>query len=347
MNKQLRSLLQLIVSTTAEPEQNYWLVGGFVRDLFLGRTSPDADVDIVVSHDSKEAATRLAKALHGRVSVEERFGTAKVFIPEGSIVFGELLDCFREVDFAHFRSERYSAPGKLPEVERASSLRIDLERRDFSVNALALPIQAVLETESTELESAVVDYFGGVSDLREGVLRVLHQKSFLDDPTRILRGFRYRTRLAMSFESRTEQNLQEAIHSGALGTISSIRYLNELKKSFLEGSLGGMLEDIELYSAYHDRVPLGEGAGKRLKGALTKLVSIGGREQDDRLTDALFLITLIAFSQSSPWTEEFLLPFQLPKKERKELHRATQNYFGGSFKLIPKKFRMAAELFRG
>jgi tRNA nucleotidyltransferase (CCA-adding enzyme) len=172
------------------------LVGGAVRDLLLGRSR--TDVDVVVEGDAVELARRLG----GDPVEHERFATAKARL-------GEL-----EVDLARARAETYPAPGALPEVEPAG-LEEDLARRDFTINAMAIPLQG---------DPRLIDPHSGRSDLDAGQLRVLHDRSFVDDPTRALRAARYAARFGFELEPGTAGLLRAA----DLSTVSADRRAAEL-----------------------------------------------------------------------------------------------------------------------
>src|SRR5215203_4920101 len=180
-------------------EEPVYLVGGAVRDLLLGR--PRADVDLVVEGDAAILAGRL-----GGAEVEhERFGTVKVKV-EG-----------HEIDIASARTETYSKPGALPTVAPADSVEVDLRRRDFTINAMAIPLDG---------EPRVVDPHGGQADLRAGLLRVLHTGSFVDDPTRAIRAARYAARFDFDLEPGTERSLRQT----DLTTVSADRRRAELER---------------------------------------------------------------------------------------------------------------------
>ena len=176
--------------------QSLYLVGGAVRDMLLGRQR--GDVDVVVEGDAAEVARRLG----GEAVEHQRFATAKAWL-------GDL-----EIDLARARAESYPAPGALPEV-RPAGLREDLARRDFTINAMALPLQGELE---------LIDPHSGQADLEAGLLRVLHQRSFVDDPTRALRAARYAARFGFELEPHTADLMREA----DLGTVSEDRRATEL-----------------------------------------------------------------------------------------------------------------------
>jgi tRNA nucleotidyltransferase (CCA-adding enzyme) len=182
-----------------------WLVGGIVRDALLGRGT--ADVDIVVEGDAPAAARRLAGRLAAPLRTHAPFGTASVAGADAT------------VDLVTARRERYAAPGALPVVEPAE-LRDDLARRDFAVNALAVPLAPRL--------GALVDPHGGLADLRQRRLRVLHEGSFADDATRILRGVRYEARLGFRFDRRTEDLAREAARAGHVLAVGWDRLRDEL-----------------------------------------------------------------------------------------------------------------------
>jgi tRNA nucleotidyltransferase (CCA-adding enzyme) len=199
-----------------------YLVGGAVRDLIRG-VQP-LDLDLAVEGDALDAAETVAERLGGEVESFDRFGTATMIAPG-------LL-----VDFAQTRRETYSAPGALPDVEPAS-LDEDLRRRDFSVNAIAAGL--------THDELGVVhDPLGGAADIEAGVIRILHERSFLDDPTRLLRAVRYEVRLGAAMDPRTEELALEAIDGGALGTVSGQRVRVELVLLFEEEEMPAAVERV-------------------------------------------------------------------------------------------------------
>jgi tRNA nucleotidyltransferase (CCA-adding enzyme) len=182
-----------------------YLVGGAVRDLLRG--AAPVDLDLALEGDAREAATAVASRLGGEAVDWERFGTAEVRAPSLPV----------SVNLATTRLERYPEPGALPEVEPAS-IDEDLARRDFTINAMAIALP----------DGTVVDPHGGQDDLAGGVIRVLHDKSFVDDPTRLLRALRYEARLGAALDPHTEELAREAIASGALGTVSGKRIRDEL-----------------------------------------------------------------------------------------------------------------------
>jgi tRNA nucleotidyltransferase (CCA-adding enzyme) len=196
------------------------LVGGAVRDLLRDETP--LDLDVAVEGDGPEAARAVAERLGGDVVGYDRFGTATVSAP-GLVV-----------DIAGTRRETYSAPGALPDVEPAP-LDEDLHRRDFTVNAMAAGL-------SPDDLGELHDPFGGQRDLEERVIRVLHERSFLDDPTRLLRAVRYEARLGAAMDPRTEELALEAIEGGALKAVSGTRVRVELVYLFEEHEMPTAVE---------------------------------------------------------------------------------------------------------
>lgn len=197
-----------------------FLVGGLVRDLLLGRPGPSPtkvrDLDFVVEGDGLRFATALAAELGGRLHSHPRFLTAEVELADGSVL-----------DVATARAETYPTPAALPEV-RPASLEDDLARRDFSVNAMAVGL--------AEEEPRLVDPLGGLADLERSCLRVLHERSFLDDPTRAFRGVRFEKRLGFVMEPGTLGLLREALGEGVLDRLSGSRLRAEL--ALVAGEVG-------------------------------------------------------------------------------------------------------------
>ena len=197
-----------------------YLVGGPVRDILLER--PIRDLDLLVAPGTETMGIARAAAPQGARLVEYgRFGTLRMET-------GDLT-----IDIASARSETYARPGALPTVEPAS-LEDDLRRRDFSVNALAIPLDA----DSGRTALPIEDPCGGLADLGERNLRVLHSRSFHDDPTRILRAARLAPRLGFKLPRATRSALRDALRDGALGAVSGDRLRREFEKLFADASLG-------------------------------------------------------------------------------------------------------------
>lgn len=184
-----------------------YLVGGIPRDLLLGRPI-DRDIDVVVDGDAIALARRVQAALGGELTVHTRFGTATWRSDDVTI------------DLVTARAEYYRAPGELPVVQ-PGNLTSDLRRRDFTQNALAIALDG-------DDFGRVIDRFGGLEDMRAGILRTLHPLSFVEDPTRIVRAVRFEIRLGMRMDEETERAAREAMPR--LASVSGARISAELRK---------------------------------------------------------------------------------------------------------------------
>ncbi len=203
----LKSLLKKIGEAADEFGVNVYLVGGLPRDILLGQ--PNLDVDIVVEGDGIAFAKQLSRQERGEVKPHKQFQTAIVVLPKGF-----------KIDVATARTERYEQPGALPTVE-VSGIKDDLYRRDFTINSIAIQL-------NRRYYGKVIDYFGGRQDLKAGIIRVLHQLSFVDDPMRTIRAVRFEQRYGFNIEEKTERLLREAIQAGLLDKVSSERIGKEI-----------------------------------------------------------------------------------------------------------------------
>lgn len=185
-----------------------FVVGGLVRDLLLGQKT--FDLDIVVEGEGIPFARDLAGRLQARLKSHERFGTATLIFPDGL-----------RVDVATARTEVYDRQAALPRVT-PGSIRDDMCRRDFTINAMAA---SLMPGEFGRL----LDDFRGLRDLREGRIRVLHEKSFLDDPTRIFRAVRFESRLGFRIVRSTRALIDEALSRRVLDDLEDYRVAAELR----------------------------------------------------------------------------------------------------------------------
>ena len=193
-------------------------MGGAVRDLLLGQRAIDLDLSVVGG--GPEFSTELAMELGGEVASHSQFGTSKVRISDVT------------VDLAMARSESYLRPGALPTVA-PGSIQSDLARRDFSINAIAVSLMP-------DSWGELLDPHGGELDIRQGAIRVLHEGSFRDDATRVLRAIRYAQRLGFSLESATGELMARDLHY--LEAISGERVRNEVRRIFQEEQAAPMLD---------------------------------------------------------------------------------------------------------
>ena len=233
------ALLQLVGAEVDAMDYAVYVVGGFVRDLLLngshGGRAP-VDMDIVIEGDAIAFAERIQARYGGRIVPHKRFGTAKWLLHDADhpVDANQLLATAQagvtlaalpaNLDFVTARTEFYTAPTVLPTVERGS-IKLDLHRRDFTINTLALCLNPARWGE-------LLDFYGGVNDLKEGVVRVLHSLSFVDDPTRILRAVRYEQRFDFTLEPRTVELLRDAVE--LLERVTPARIRHELERILQE-----------------------------------------------------------------------------------------------------------------
>lgn len=200
---------------------NVYVVGGFIRDLLL--RIENFDVDLVVEGDGIVFAQEFGKRLGGHVNCHQRFGTAVIVLPDGF-----------KIDVATSRMESYEHPAALPLVEQGS-IRNDLYRRDFTINALAVKLNG-------QNAFRLIDFFGGQKDLKEKAIRILHNLSFVEDPTRAFRAIRFEQRFNFEIGKDTLSLLKSAILKNHFQRLSGSRVLNELILMFREKETQRMIK---------------------------------------------------------------------------------------------------------
>lgn len=269
-------LLQL-----ASAREDIELVGGAARDLLLGITP--RELDVVVDGEAEALAEKMIEMIDkgrfgaggsagGAVEAHERFGTASVSWPDG------------RVDVATRRAESYAAPGALPDV-RPGTGEEDLHRRDFTVNAVAVALGGARRGELRSVP-------GALEDLAERRLRVLHEQSFRDDPTRLLRLARYASRLGFVAEDETARLAREAVAAGALQTVSRARFGAELRLALSEPDPVAALTGIDALGALAALDPAMRFDASLAKAALAEL------PPDGRADVLLFAILLLPIADA-------------------------------------------------
>jgi tRNA nucleotidyltransferase/poly(A) polymerase len=254
--------MDLIREVAVEKDCHPYLVGGPVRDLLAGRHA--IDVDLTLESGASTLARALARRVDGRVRSFPQFLTYKVTATE-----------LPEIDIATARKERYRSPGALPAVS-AGRLKDDLLRRDFSINAIALDL----------LSGDLHDPSGGRADIESRLLRVLHDRSFIDDPTRVFRAIRLATRLGFALDAHTAELMRAAIAGDALATVSKERLWRELFLAMDEQQAPAALEELCLLGALD---PL---FGRRdCTGLKARLESIRLQQTQDSGVDRYVLYT--------------------------------------------------------
>ena len=226
-------LLRLVGEQATAFGHAVYVVGGFARDLLLERLRDGGsgpDVDIVVEGDAIALLEAIQSECGGRIVTHRRFGTAKWLLDEADfpLTCAELLDeegtLPATLDLVTARTEFYTEPTVLPTVEQGS-IKLDLHRRDFTINTLAIVL-------TPDRWGDLLDFYGGLADLRRGVIRVLHSLSFVDDPTRILRAVRYEQRFDFCIEERTLELLADAVP--LVDRVTPARIRHELDRIFQE-----------------------------------------------------------------------------------------------------------------
>ncbi|MFW5731106.1 MAG: CCA tRNA nucleotidyltransferase, partial [Desulfonatronovibrionaceae bacterium] len=220
---------------SAEMDFQLYIVGGFVRDIFLDRDN--LDVDLVVEGDGISFARALAGRLGGRIRAHHKFQTAVVILENG-----------QKIDVATARLEYYEHPAALPTVE-LSSIKMDLYRRDFSINALAVHL-------NPDNFGKLVDFFGGQRDIKDKIIRVLHSLSFVEDPTRIIRAIRFEQRFSFRIGTQTEKLIKNAVELDIFHRLSGSRIFHELQMTFEESNPLGCISRMEHFGLLRNIHPL-------------------------------------------------------------------------------------------
>ena len=249
-------LLRLAGEMATEFGHAVYVVGGFARDLLLGRIRSGAngpDMDVVVEGDAIALLEAIQSRCGGRIVTHRRFGTAKWLLDEPAhpITCPELADeaghLPAHLDLVTARTEFYTEPTVLPTVEQGS-IKLDLHRRDFTVNTLAIVL-------TPDRWGDLLDFYGGLADLRQGIVRVLHSLSFVDDPTRIMRAVRYEQRFDFRIETRTLELLTDAVP--LVNRVTPARIRHELDRIFQEEAPEkalARLDELGVLAAIHPRL---------------------------------------------------------------------------------------------
>ena len=275
--------------------QNLYLVGGVVRDLLLNK-KPNFDLDLVVEGDAVALAQQLAEIIKAKITTHPRFMTAK-------LTWGDF-----SVDFTTARSETYAKPGALPTI-KPSSIEDDLFRRDFTINAIAICL-------NTSRYGKLIDDCSGQSDLEQRLIRVLHEKSFIDDATRIWRGLRYEQRLDFQLEDTTLQLLKRDMPM--LDTISGDRIRYELECIFGEAEPEKTLRRA-------DELGVLKGLHPALKGNGWLTKNFAKARKQSSLTPPLLglYLALLTYQLDSEECDKLSSHLRLPKPARQIVHDAS------------------------
>lgn len=292
------SLIEKIGVIADENNVNAFIVGGFVRDLMLAKKKNELDIDIVVEGDGIIFAEKLAKALDARVSPHEKFRTAVITLSHGL-----------KIDVATARTEFYQSPAALPQVEM-SSLKQDLYRRDFTINTLAVQL-------NKEKFGTLIDYFYAQRDLKDKVVRIIHNLSFVEDPTRIFRAIRFETRFGFRIGKFTEKLIKNSIDMNFFKQLSGPRVFTELKYILMEENPIPALIRIEgfgLFNAVDKRIKLTK-RNKNIMEAATKAINWFSLNEMDTIINRwqIFLAALLHNLEEDA-AREICHKFRLPPK---------------------------------
>ncbi|MDY7033555.1 MAG: CBS domain-containing protein, partial [Thermodesulfobacteriota bacterium] len=247
LDKRIFETLQALGKKADALHYNAYLTGGIVRDLILRREN--LDVDIVVEGDGIELAKQFSKDCSCKVKSYKKFGTATLIFPDG----------FR-IDIATARLEYYESPAALPTVEH-SSIKLDLYRRDFTMNTLAIRLNPAGFGE-------LIDFFGGQKDIKERMIRVIHNLSFVEDPTRIFRAIRFEQRFGFHIGRHTIKLIKNAVKMNFLDQLDGYRFFSELVHIFEEEEpipVIKRLVELDILRFIHPRIQFNEKKKKTLE----------------------------------------------------------------------------------
>lgn len=284
----LVGLIKSAGSLAAANGERLYLVGGAVRDLLLGKAN--LDIDLVVEGDAIALAQRLLESRPGKLTIHQRFGTAKLQWHRWS------------VDLTTARSETYARPGALPTV-KPGSVADDLLRRDFTINAMAVEL-------TPAGYGRLIDLYGGQNDIRGKLVRILHQNSFTDDATRIWRGLRYEQRLGFQLEADTLRLLERDIDM--LDSISGDRIRYELECVFREQHPEKALMRAEELGVLAKLSPAFKSNSKS-NSRLAERFSKARRLSSPGLPPAGIYLALLSYPLSARQTEQLVAYLKLPK----------------------------------
>ncbi|MDP2927368.1 MAG: CCA tRNA nucleotidyltransferase [Candidatus Omnitrophota bacterium] len=311
--RELREVISQASQVSQETRMPAYLVGGCLRDLILG--VKNLDLDIAIEGNGIIFAQNLAQKLKSRLKTHERFGTAILILSDGL-----------KVDIATTRQEKYPYSAALP-VVNSGSLKEDLKRRDFTINAMAVSI-------AVDKEQKIIDPFGGQDDLSSGRIRILHNLSFKDDPTRILRAIRFSQRFDFKIEPKTLLLLKEAISDGLLDKVNPHRMHDELILMLKEQNPFRPikeLDDLGALSFISTKLKIGKSTQALFK-SISKEIAWFVKNFPARRQLDTWLVYFAALLAPLTWLEIKLIIYRLGL--RKGEQKRVTSYYRGRKKLI-------------
>ena len=308
------SHLEKIGKISKQLGYNTYLVGGIVRDIILGKKS--LDIDLIVEGDAIHLAREYAKREKLPVHTFEEFMTAQITLKNG-----------QKIDLATARKEIYTHPGAYPKVEKAT-IKEDLYRRDFTINTLAIEI-----TEGRF--GTLIDYFNGIKDIKDKVIRILHQLSFVEDPIRILRALRFAGRLGFKLGKHTEKLLKLAVDENMLEFAPTGRVNLEFTYTFNEEKVVDILMLMNKYKVLHSLIPEFYMDEKR-----EEIIS---RVRDTIISFEMFLDIKIDRVSNYLLSLLYHLPFEISYKFLEKYHFEKSKKFFEEYFEVKDKFKKIPE----
>lgn len=299
--KRVQGLFLLIGKEAARHQVSTYLVGGSVRDLLLD--VPNHDIDIVVEPSALEFAEQLGKIFGGSVQAHPQFRTATITRPDGV-----------SIDLVTARSEFYVSPAAMPDVEQ-SNLKQDLYRRDFTINTMAIALHGAQYGQ-------FYDFFGGRADLEEGIIRVLFNLSFVEDPTRILRAIRFEQRYGFSIEPETMRFLQNALEHGLLDKVSPERIRSEIVHILTEPKAAYIIlrmHELSVWPAILPGLELNDALIRFLHEAADYIHWFGKLQTDTDIEQWLVYLLLLSTGVREELLQQWCTKLALTKREREML----------------------------
>jgi tRNA nucleotidyltransferase (CCA-adding enzyme) len=294
LQPEMQSLLEVVGKEGDALGVSVYLVGGVVRDLLLNERN--LDLDLMVEGNGIDFARRLGKVLKGRVNAYKRFETAVVVLPDG-----------RKIDVATARTEYYEHPGAFPKVEYGT-VKMDLFRRDFTINALALQL-------NPGKYGTLHDFFGGQQDLEDGMIRVLHNLSFVEDPTRVFRAIRFETRLHFRLGEVTRKLIKDTVAKDLLENIIGQRLYGELVQILRERNplpALARMEELDVLKYIHPRMKITRSVLRLLKRLLKRLAELGETGEGN----AFLCLAALSESLGSREREDLMERLAVPARVR-------------------------------
>lgn len=305
--KNMQHLLYMVGKVADREGMRVYAVGGFIRDLLLGR--PSQDLDLVVEPDAISLARKLTEVLRGSLRCHEQFGTANLLLPDGS-----------RLDLVTARQEFYARPAALPEVEQAS-LKSDLFRRDFTINTLAASLNA-------PTFGKLYDFYQGLQDLERGVIRVLYNLSFVEDPLRLLRAVRFEQRFQFVLEETTMGLLENAVQTRVLEKVSRERIYEELELALAEEKAPEIIAryfELGLGPSVFPGAPFNEQAGKRLLAAREMMRWAGRNWKDAAVRPSVMYLSALLLDMPFQEARHLCRRLRLPRDEREGVLAVVEN----------------------